>query len=117
MAWEVICLLAKIRYQSFEFLQLTHILRCRHLILVLNAVAAQAYYTTASPIVTQFPGQGCVDDLTTESSYGLQNTWVIDVLDLLYLNMLSMVVFSTRHWSGRLEQEINASTEDHFYQL
>ena len=40
--------------------------QCRHLIPALNAWAARAYYTTARPIATQFPGHGCMDDFATE---------------------------------------------------
>ena len=61
---------------------------------------------TARPIATQFAGHGCIDDLTTERSFDLQTTWVIDVLGLLS-DMLSMGVRITRHRqiSGRQVQE------------
>ena len=47
----------------------------RHSIPALNAWAARL-------IATKFPGYayGCMDDLTTESSFDLQAIWVIDVL-------------------------------------
>ena len=45
-------------------------IQCRHLIPALNVLAAQ----TARPIATQFPGYGCMDDLTTERSFDLQAT-------------------------------------------
>ena len=41
-------------------------IQCRHLIPVLNAWAARAYYTTARPIDTQFHGHGCMDYLKIE---------------------------------------------------
>ena len=52
-----------------------------------------------------------VSDLTTESSFDSQASWVIDVL-CLYSNMLSLGVCTTRHWqtSGRLVQELNVCT-------
>ena len=31
---------------------------------------------------TKFPVHGCIDDLTTEHSFHLQATWIIDVLNL-----------------------------------
>ena len=62
-------------------------------------------------ITTQFAGHGCMDDLTTERSVDLQATWAID-LPGLFLDMLSMGVFTTRHrkTSGRLMQELNVRT-------
>ena len=44
--------------------------------------AAQAECMTARPIATQFPGHGCMFDLTTESSFDSQATWVIVALGL-----------------------------------
>ena len=49
-------------------------------------------YTTARPIATQFPGSGCIDDLTTVRSFDLQATWVIGVFILCFA-MLYMGVF------------------------
>ena len=59
----------------------------------------------------QFPGYGCMDDLTTECCFVLQATWVIDVLGLI-LDMLSKCVCTTRHWqtTGRLVQALNVCT-------
>ena len=37
--------------------------------------------TAAYPIATQFPGHGCINDLTTECIFDSQDTWVIDVRD------------------------------------
>ena len=54
--------------------------QCRHLIPALNAWAACAKYTTACPIATQFPGHGCMDDLTTKRSFDSQTTWVVGML-------------------------------------
>ena len=59
-------------------------LQWRHLIPALNAWAARALYTTARPIVTQFFGHGCINDLKTECSFDSQATSVIDVLGLLF---------------------------------
>ena len=42
-------------------------------------------------MVNQFPRHGCMDDLTTERSIGLQATWIVDVLGLLF-GMFSMDV-------------------------
>ena len=56
----------------------------RHLITALNTWAAQALYTTARPIVTQFFGHGCMIDLATERSFDSQATCVIDVLGLFF---------------------------------
>ena len=58
--------------------------QCRHLIPVLDVWAAWAKYTTARPIATQFPGHGCMDDLTTGRSFDSLATWVIDVLGLFW---------------------------------
>ena len=67
----------KIRYcvgSRFLFLDNYDDLQCRHLIPALNARSARASYTTARPISTQFPGHGCMYDLTTERSFGSQAT-------------------------------------------
>ena len=66
---------------------------------------------TTRPSVSQFPGQGCMDDLTTEKSFDSLATWVNDVLGL-YFRILSMRICTTSHWqtSGRLLQELNACT-------
>ena len=58
--------------------------QCRHLILALNVGAARAWYTTAHPIATHFPGHECTDDLTTERGFDTQATWVIDVLGFIF---------------------------------
>ena len=42
---------------------------CRHLLPALYAWAVRALYTSTRQIATQFPGQRCIDDLTTESSF------------------------------------------------
>ena len=54
----------------------------------------------------QFPGHGCMDNLTTERSFDLQATWFIGV------DTLSMGVCTTRHWQtyGRLVQEVLVCT-------
>ena len=80
-------------------------LQCRHLIPALNAWADRAQYTTANPIAKQFPGYGCMDDLTTESSFYSQATWVVMCL-VYFFDMLSLGVCTTRHWqtSGQLVQ-------------
>ena len=57
-------------------------IQCRPLISALNAWADQAYYTTARLIANQFAGNGCMHDLTTESSFYSQAAWVIDVRGL-----------------------------------
>ena len=54
--------------------------QCRHLIPALNEWAARAKFTTARPIATQFPGHGCMCDVTTERSFVSQAMCVIDVL-------------------------------------
>ena len=71
-----------------------------------------AQYTTVRPIATQFPGYGCMDDLTTESSFNSQATWVIMSL-IYFFDMLSLGVCTTRHWqtSDRLVQELNVCTD------
>ena len=38
-------------------------LQCRHFIPTLNAWPTRSEYTTARPIVIQFPGHGCIDDI------------------------------------------------------
>ena len=52
-----------------------------------------------------------MDGLTIKRNSDLQDTWVIDVLDLAF-HMLSMCVCKTRQWQtyGRLVQELNACT-------
>ena len=59
----------------------------------------------------QFPGYGCMDDLTTESSFNSQATCVIMSL-IYFFDMLSLGVCTTRHWqtSGRLVQELKVCT-------
>ena len=42
---------------------------------------------TACPIVIQFHGHRCMDDLTTESSFDSKARCVIDVLGLLFINI------------------------------
>ena len=56
-----------------------------------------------TPIVTQIPGHGCMDDLRTDRSYD----WVNGVI-----GVLSMGVSTLRHLqtSGRRVQELNAFT-------
>ena len=54
----------------------------RYLIPVLNARQAQAYYTTARPIVTHSLGHRCMNDLTSERGFESQATCVIGVLGL-----------------------------------
>ena len=70
-------------------------MQCQPLIPALNAWAAGPYYTTARPIAYQFPGHGCMDDLTTERSFVLQARCVIYVLGLSF-GMLSMGVRTKR---------------------
>ena len=68
---------------------------------------------TACPIASKIPGHGCIDDITTECSFGSQATCDIDVLGLFFqILVLSMGVCTTRHWqtSGRLLQELNVCT-------
>ena len=62
-------------------------------------------------LLPQFPGHGCMDDLTTERSFDLQATWVIDVLGKFF-DMLSMGFCTTRRCqtSGRLVQELSVCT-------
>ena len=85
--------------------------QCRHLFSALNAWAVRAKYTTSRSMATQFPGHGCMDDLTTERNCDSQVTWVIVVL-VLFFYILPMDVCTTRHWqmSGRLVQESNVRT-------
>ena len=63
------------------------------------------------PIVTQFPGLGCMDDLKTKRRVDKEATWVIDMLGL-FLDMYSMGVCTTRQWqtAGRLVQEFDICT-------
>ena len=82
----------------------------QHLIPVLHVWVVWAYYTTARPIATQFPGQGCIDDLETERSFDLEATWVIDVLGLfltcylwcLYNQALTLPVQWCSNWMAVL---------------
>ena len=66
---------------------------------------------TAHETATQFPGNKCKVDLTTERSSDSQAAWVIDVLGLLF-DMLYMDILTTRKWqmSGRLVQQLNGCT-------
>ena len=68
-------------------------------------------YTATHPIATQFPGHGCIYDLTTELSFDSQATWVIDVFGFLF-DMIFISVCTTRHWqtSGRMVQKLNICT-------
>ena len=63
-------------------------LQYQHLIPALNAWAARAQYTNASPIATQFPGHGRMNNLTTEFSFDSQATLVIDVIGLFFLHVI-----------------------------
>ena len=56
--------------------------QCQHIIPALNAWIAREVYTTARLMATQFPGHGCMNDLTTEKklSYIRKLGRVIDVL-------------------------------------
>ena len=54
----------------------------------LIAWAARAEYTTARPIATQFPGHGCMDDLTIERGVDLPAARAY---------IVSLGVCSTRH--------------------
>ena len=58
--------------------------QCRHLISAPNAWAARAKYTTSSPIATQVPEYGCMDNFRTELRFDLQSMWVINVLCLFF---------------------------------
>ena len=69
-------------------------MQCQNIIPALNAWADQVLYSTACPIATQFPGHGCMNDLSTECSIDSQATWVIDVLGLFY-NQAVADVWST----------------------
>ena len=65
------------------------------------------------PHTTQFPGHGCMDDLTTERSFDSLVTMVIDVrIRSLFYDVLSMDLGTTRHrqTSGRLVQKLNVCT-------
>ena len=55
----------------------------------------------ACPIATQFTGYGCMDDLTTERSFGSQALCVINVFGVL---------FDIIHRSGQMVQELNECT-------
>ena len=76
-------LLQRLQYmcQQIEYMysDLHRVIQCRHLIAALNAWAAWAKYTTACPFGTQFPGHGCMYDLTTKRTFDSQTTWVIDM--------------------------------------
>ena len=64
--------------------------------------------TTARPIATQFPGHGCMDDFTTESSFDMCHRCV-----LAYLLTCYPCVFvqpGTGQTFGRLLQELNVGT-------
>ena len=58
-------------------------LQCRYLI---PAWVAWAYYMTARPIATHFPGHKCMNNLTTERRFDFdsQAMWAIDVLCLFF---------------------------------
>ena len=62
-----------------------------HLIHALNVSEDRALYMTSRPIVTQFPGHRCMDDLITERSLDSQATWVIYILGLLPLHVIYTV--------------------------
>ena len=49
-----------------------------------------------------------MDGLTTECSFYLQTTWILDALGLFF-DMLFAVICATRHWqaSGRPVQELD----------
>ena len=62
-----------------------------------------------SPIAIQFPGNGCMDDLTTERSFESQATWTIDVFGL-FLLFMSVCATTQRQASCRPVQELNVCT-------
>ena len=53
----------------------------------------RAVYRTEPPVAAQFPGHGCMDDLTTERSFDSQATWAIEVLGLSF-DISSMGVYN-----------------------
>ena len=69
-------------------------LQCWHLIPALNARATPAWYTSARPIVTQLSGYGCMDDLKTECSFGLQANCRSLMCLNFFIDVLSMGVRS-----------------------
>ena len=54
----------------------------------MNGSGIKQYCT---PVVIQFPGYECMDDLPTERSSDLQGMWIIDMLGF-FLDMLSIGV-------------------------
>ena len=93
--------------RNCQFTAFHLVIQCQQFIPTLNALAAQALYRTAHTTAIQFPGNVCMDDLTTELSFDSKATWVIDVLSLFF-DLLSVGVCTTRHWrtSGRLGARI-----------
>ena len=89
-------------------------LQCRHLISSLNALAAQAYHTTARTIATQSPWHGCMDELKNKISLNLQAHGSFVCLTYLF-DVLSISVFTTSHWQtcGRLVHKLNVCTVYH----
>ena len=45
-------------------------------------------YTTVCMVDIQFPGHGCMGDLTTKRNFDLQATWVIGVLGLCFRHVI-----------------------------
>ena len=72
--------------------------QCRHLISALNAWAVRAEFTSTCPIAAQFPGHGCMVNLTNECSFDSQGTRVIDVLGLFFWHVIH----------GRLQNQVLA---------
>ena len=45
-------------------------------------------------MATQFPGHGCMDDLTNERSFDSKGTWVIDVFGLFFLTCYQLEFYN-----------------------
>ena len=66
-----------------------HVYKCMHTVLTFNyctkCVGSRGIAHDRSPDSDQFTGHGCIDDLTTERSFGSRATWVIRCALLIFM--------------------------------
>ena len=74
----------------------------------------QAKYTPARPITSQFPGNGCMDDLTAERSFASP---CVILMYFVFFDMLSLGICEIGHWqtSSWLLQELKVCTVEYLF--
>ena len=89
--------------------------KCCTVLILKSCVGSLGVIYDARPVSIQFPGHRSIDDLTTERSFDLLATRVIDVLGLFFDVMLHTGVCTTKHLQtpGRPMQALNVFTVQH----